>query len=775
MRIGLRLPSRLSLLHKLSLLNGLLLLLLALAIHMTPAPVIQTTLGGATVDIRADRAWVLLPRQCAQISWKLEETLSLSIDGNEKAGYGDMIFCPTLNATRLNFEIAAANGEARAYDLNIQDLPAAAVTCLIILALLLPALIAVYYVATMRLAAPAPINLRLVLGLGALLLALLLVQSARPFTIDDVLYRLRDVFTSPHWLAFGWVSAGLVFLPLVFQSLRRGRQPWLREEFVVGAAFLALLLLLYLPFGFDFVWQYEEWANQALFEGRPSKVANEAITRFWVLFQHPLATVTSVNPVIFHHLFHIAVATCKLLLLYGIARKFGVAPLYAFLFTALAMVYPVNAYLMSSRSVLIAFSVSALFAAAYLTLHFVEKPSRLRLTGIFLALFFNVGSYEIAFAIIALAPILWWWRRPRWTWRNVNLTAIWYLVPAAKLIYIALLANSNVKFYGAQLISEARGLERTALESISTYLDVVANTYFQTFARGWNEALASLQHNEWIVPTLAALLIAGVVATYLAKDSKASDFPSRRQAIVALLGGLLFILPSIAVLIFFERYQYELWRPYVYVPVGAAAVVISLLLLLVSPVKNFRLRQVVVVCLCLLLMIPTVSRLFVQHAHFVKSANSKAKVLSQIIEQVPYFDANARLVLVTGMSIESLDERGVFELWTSMLDSAIYVLYQEARPKVAFLCVVGERCSTNDIKVAENELRPDADYSETVMFRLNEDLSVELLRDLPAELGTTQNKTYNPERLIDTSAPIPPRARMILGDLLPENSAEERD
>ena len=131
---------------------------------------------------------------------------------------------------------------------------------------------------------------------------------------------------------------------------------------------------------------------------------------------------------------------------------------------------------------------------------------------------------------------LWWWRRPRWTWRNVNLTAIWYRVPAAKLIYLALLANSNVKFYGAQLISEARGLERTALESISTYLDVVANAHFQTFARGWDEALATLQHNEWIVPTLAALLFAGVVATCLAKDSKASDFPPRAGK---LLGDLL--------------------------------------------------------------------------------------------------------------------------------------------------------------------------------------------------------------------------------------------
>jgi len=274
---------------------------------------------------------------------------------------------------------------------------------------------------------------------------------------------------------------------------------------------------------------------------------------------------------------------------------------------------------------------------------------------------------------------------------------------------------------------------------------------------------------------LAALLIAGVVATYLAKDSKASDFPSRRQALVALLGALLFILPSIAVMMLFEHYQYELWRPYIYVPVGAAAVVISLLLLLVSPVKNFRLRQVVIVGLCLLLMVPTVSRLFVQHAHFVKSANSKAKVLSQIIERVPYFDANARLVLVTDMSKAAFEAHGISELWTNMLDSAIYLLYQKGRPEVSFLCRFRDHCSQTDVSIKLDKIENVTDFSNIVLFRLHDDLSVELLRQLPAELDSALNHTYNPERLIDTSAPIPPRARILLGDLLPENSAEERD
>ena len=757
-----RLTSRIPHVPALLVLNAVLLILLVTAILATPAPGFQTSFGGATVDIQADRAWVLFPRQCVNITWQLEGIKSLYIDENEKSDSGEMAFCPTLNATSLNIVFTAVTGETRVYDLNIQDLVAATATCLAILALLLPLLIACYYVATMRLIAPLPVNLPLILGLLALLLVFLLIQTAHPFTIDDFLNNLGNVYASSHWQAFGWISAGIIFIPLALQSFRHGLRKGLREDFVVIAAFFVLILLLYSPFGFDFIWQYEEWANQAFLEGRPSKVAGEVLTRYWLLFLYPLANVTGANPIVFHHLLHVAMATCKLVLLYSIVRKFDVAPLYSFLFTTLVMVYPVNSHLLSSQSLIHAFAMSAFLAAVFLSLLFMERPSRLRILGIYLALFFNVGTYENAYAVIALVPILWCWRRPRWTWRNVNLTAIWYLVPAAKLIYLFILDNSNLKFYGAQLISAAQRQEQTVLETISLYAGVVRNVYLQAFARGWDEAFASMYHNKWTMPTLVTLLLAGVLAVYLWRTSKASGFPSRRQMLLLLLGGLFFILPSIAVLMLFERYHNEFWRLYIYVPIGAAAVVISILLLLVSPIKNFRLRQAIFVGLILLLMIPAVSRLFVQHANFVKSANSKAAILRQITEQAPYFDPNASLMLVTGMSLESLERRGIFELWTSMLDSSIFILYQEARPKVAFLCIFGERCSTNDINVEKNFLQEVTDFSEIVIFRLNEDHSVELLHELPSEIGGTQNRTYNPTHLIDTSASIPTRVQIIL-------------
>ena len=412
MRTRLSLSPRFSLVPALLTLNTALLVLLALAILAMPAPGIQTGFGGATVDIRADRAWVLSPGQYVNITWQLEGIKSLYIDGQGKVGTDEMTFCPGIDATSLNFEVTAANGEARTYFLKFHYLPAATVSSLALLALMLPFIIACYYFATMRLAESPISGLSPLLALAALLLVCLLMQTVLSFTIDDALNGLGNLFTSQSWYLFGWVVAGLVFIPLAIQSLWHRWRSGFREDFIVIGAFFALILLLYLPFGFDFVWHWEEWVFQAFLEGRASRADSEVTSRFWLLMLYPLANILDANPIIFYHHLHIFLATSKLVLLYAIVRKFGVAPLYAFLFTMLSMVYPVNTLLMSSRSVLYAFSMSALFAAVYLTLLFMDKPSRLRLLGILLALLFNVGSYENAYMIIVIAPILWFWRSP---------------------------------------------------------------------------------------------------------------------------------------------------------------------------------------------------------------------------------------------------------------------------------------------------------------------------------------------------------------------------
>ena len=208
-------------------------------------------------------------------------------------------------------------------------------------------------------------------------------------------------------------------------------------------------------------------------------------------------------------------------------------------------------------------------------------------------------------------------------------------------------------------------------------------------------------------------------------------------------------MPAIGVLMWLEKYNRDPWRMYVYVPVGAAIAVSSLILLLALLFKNLRIRRAFVVGLHLLIVLPALARLHNQQAYYVDSANAKAKILLQIVEQAPAFEPDAQLILMTEMSGSGseLHRKGVGELRKNMLDGAAYILYGEARPLAAYLCVLGRPCSKDDIEIRRGHLEDTTDFSDIVLFRLHDDLSVELLRELPSELGGSSNDTYNPERL----------------------------
>lgn len=742
-------------------LAALFLLLLA-GIAGTPAPFIETEFGGASVEIAADRAWVLLPQGCVTISWDLEGILSIYIEDKGKIGWGEMIYCPSTNASSLVFDITAENGQLRAYELNIRYFPAAVAQSLVLLLLISPFLIASFYLATLRMTDPISLNTSPVLALLALLLFLVLVQTARAYTIGSLLGGLGNIFATRAWQTFGLVLAGLVFIPLIIEYCRQGIRKRLRADFLVIGVFVVFILLLYLPYGFDSIGQKEEWISRAFLEGRPSRMSREVLMRFFAFFEYSLAEILDSDSFAGLHLLHFLMFCGKLILFYVILRRLRVDKLSAFVTTIVFMVYPVNSSLMSLRSLPLSLSTLTLLAAINLALDYLREPGRLRLLSVWLALILTLTVHENAFAIILVIPLLWLLRGPRKTWQNFNMTVIWYLVPAFKIVYLLILASGGLRFYGIYYVVGPVRADRNILESVIYYADVIAGVYRQTLWDGWREAITVMGENTYLAHTLIAVALTAIVMLLLAIDKRASALPSRRAALFWLVGGLIYILPSIGVGMWIDKYHTEFWRLYVNVPFGASIAFFGLLLLLTEPIRLSRIRKTLVIVVSLLLILLATSRLFVQHAYFNDRANAKASVLLGIVEQVPHYDSNARLVLVTNMSHDKLSELGIDELWTHMFDSAIYLLYGEGRPMVSSLCILGEACSTNDIDVRLGYLDVDTDYSDIVIFRLNDDLSVELLPELPPELGWPNNDTYNPERLIDTSAPVPPRALTML-------------
>lgn len=405
-----------------------------------------------------------------------------------------------------------------------------------------------------------------------------------------------------------------MYVPLVTQSLVRGIKRKAVTDLAVIASFLFVVILLYLPFGINSVPHWEGWIIQAFLEGKPSTTSAELATRSWNLIPHALDSVITSDSFAGYHLVHVLMFWGKLVCLYGVFRRLNVVPYMAFLVTMLFMVYPVNSLLISLRSYPLTFNELSLLVATYLTLEFREKPTRLRLAGIWLALVFHVTSYEAGYVIVLFIPVLWWWRSCKLTWSNINVTAVWYLFPFAKVVYLMLLAVGSSSFYGAHLLGDALDSGSTILESVGYFSDIIARVYLQTFVFGWQEAVSSIADNSWMTPTLAVIAVTGITAAFLTRHVRADVFPPRRQMAFTLGSGLLLILPSIGVLMWLEKHYRDLWRMYIYVPVGAAITVFGLILLISTVFRETRFRKGAMICLCLLVMVPGLSRLFVSHA-----------------------------------------------------------------------------------------------------------------------------------------------------------------
>ncbi len=738
-----------------------LFLLLVLAIAGTPAPSIETTLGDASVEIAADRAWVLLPGQCVTIQWQIAEELRVSVNNQDVDNIGEIGYCPSLRPASPEFHLFSAIGDQQTLSLGIRYLPAELGRCSLLLAILVLFGLAIYFQVTVRLCAPIPFGIGQGMSLLALLLLCLLFQTGDMFRIELLLDGISRVFSSPAWHAFGLLLSGLILIPLVFQSLREGIKESRREDFVAFVSFLSFLLLLYLPFGFDSVGHWEEWVFRSYLESEQSGASPELVSRFWILVPKVLANIISSQSFFGYHLVNFLMFWGRLALFYGILRKLKMAPLHAFLTAILFMVYPVNTGLMSLRHFLMNARVLSLLAAVFFCLEFVENPSRLRLAGVWMALLLNVGSYEAGYAIIAVIPLL-WWRRLRWTWKNVNITFIWYLFPVAKVVYLLLISLESRQFYGSTWVSNPQETQSFALDSIAFYAGIIESVYRQTFWYGWREALSLISQSAWIMPVIASLMLTGIVATILARGENTLWFSSRRQIAYASLAALLFVIPAVGVLMWLEKYNSDLRRMYIFVPAGASIAVFGLILMAASVIKHIQLRKAFIISLCLMAMFPALVRLYEQHAYFDRSANNKARILLQIVEQAPAIDANADVIILTEMLGTELRAKGVSEMRTGMLNSAIAVLYDHEGPNLTFVCIIDKRCFKDELGLLAFHLRDDTDFSDIVIFRLNEDLSVELLRELPPELGGASNASYKPDRLIDTSAPIPPRALTML-------------
>ena len=708
--------------------------LLAFAILSKPTPRIETEFGGATVQMSLDRGWVSGIGDCVILEWDVEGIKSIYIDNEGEIGWGEKAFCPTADANILEIGITAQDGTRRLFQLDVIYLPNFIVYLLGFVGTTFTLIFALYYFLTHRLDKPF---LWWWLALAAALILIGgLLRLSDSALVADALSLLRSLFTHRYWQVFGVVLAGIIYLPLIVQAARRNLKNKARSDFIVIGGFLLFIFLLYLPFGFESIGHREEWFIHAYLEDRPSQftLERELASRFWGIIPHTLAYIIDSESFFGYHLVNLLMLWGKLVLLYGILRQFRIPRLYAFLITMLFMVYPVNSGLMTLRSLPMQFSMISLLAAVYLVFDYQKHPTRLGLLGIWLGLLFNVSSNESAYAIILVIPLLWWLRRRALTWKNFNLTAIWYIFPALKAAYMLLLTGANQPFYRSNILGYALDSESVAPNIFSKFAVDMANVYHHAFVDGWQRAWSAMGQNTYMALTAAMLALVGGLAWHLSREDTA--FPSIKQIVLSLVSGLLFTVPAVGVLIWIERYIGDPWRMYFYVPIAAAIAVFSLIALLTAFIARPRYRNATVIILCIILMFPALSRLLLQHERFVDIANKKAIALHDILEAAPQAKSDTALILITEMSEEQFRATAIADLgFRGLVNSIFRTLYAPAPAQVA-LCLTESQCPyPRDF--LERHLQ------NMLLIKIHEDLSVELIEQPSVHFGFGSDSTYD--------------------------------
>ncbi len=733
-----------------------LVVILALAIWLSPAPKLTIAYNGSVVEVFADRALVLLPGDCARIRWEFDSKLPIHIDGVEWRESGEQQFCPQVFAPSPKIELTDhRQGVYLSPRLDIFYLPDVVVNVLALAALGFFPLMAAYYLWTNSLDKRPPLR-TIFLAMLALCLCLAALRlMGLPLVIESALAIMREWLTSTAWQYFGVATAIVLYLSLAIQALRQGLKHRRIADFVVVSSFLALIGLLYLPFGFDTIGQWEEWYGRGFFEGYyRRRLYTELAYRSWLLLPQALGYLIDTESFAGFNMSFALFLWGKLAMFYGIMRHLGLRQLCAFLITMLFCVYPVDSGLMNLRSMALQFSFLNLLGAIYLVLHYMRNPTLTGLAGVLLALALSVGAYEAQYALILVIPLLWWVRIRRPRWREVNLTVIWYLAPALKLIYLVLLVLTGRGFYRSNYVYAGTEFSDNLIPDT---IDNLLAVYRRTFVLGWSDALADLGRTNWLPLTFAMVALSAVVAWYLWKrePSQSYVYVNERKTLLAFLTGTLLIGPAVGVLIWFNYYSQDLWRLYLHVPGPAAIAFFSLIALLASRIPRERFRDPAIMILCFLFIVPGVSRLILQHEHFVLSANNKRRVLQQIVEIAPELKSETRVLVLSDMPRDVRLSKHIEELKSNMIGSALYVVYGGGVSGLGSMCLSAENCYL---------ISDWADHlSDTLVFLLRDDLSLELVKEPATIFSEFDDQTYDVTRLYNPDAPLPQRAYTMLG------------
>lgn len=524
---------------------------------------------------------------------------------------------------------------------------------------------------------------------------------------------------------------------------------------------LTLIALIWLPFGLKRPDRMEGWVLMDHLEQHNSPISQnlDGTGRPLLLLSWFVAHLLDANSFFGANVLLIALLAGKGAALYAILRRFN-TPTFAFMTAALFVIYPSDTGVVDTRVLNIHSAIFGYLLAVYLFVTLWERTGLSRLiavVGLWLLLTISLATYEIAYPLVALTPLLQLCLR-RSTWQRIIAAGVWYVCPLFYGVYFLIAQRGTLPTYQGRLLqSGLSGLSSGQL------LAGIVGAYRRNFWDGWLASIRSASSEYVGLCILAAVMICAVGWLCSRLGGSALQFAPRRRYLALTLIGLLIValgfLPYIP-----TPLRTETWRVFLYASIGAALCVTAMAALVTSYLPASRLAFVALVSL---LIAVGMRAAFDQQRQFAENSLAQQRILAAIITQAPKIKPNT-LVLLLG---DAGDWGTSQAFWANFyFDSAVRIAYADeslwARtcyPNAGMWGDWHDQCQFMDDRILISgggfKGQTSVSYDKVIAFRYSSEYGAVLLRQLPSVYRPgIASAFYDPQKVVDFDSPLPLRA-----------------
>jgi len=549
---------------------------------------------------------------------------------------------------------------------------------------------------------------------------------------------------------------------------------------VAFSALAALVLTLWLPFGWKVTGLYEEWFYMSYTDaGGPLRMlydppSNES---YRPMNFAPYVLGYLLTPSSFLGL-NIIAALCLLgkgTAMYSLVRRLVPDnPALALVSSALLVIYPADRGLLTLRTTNIHAGVFLLLAALNLLVAASQRFRWTTLLAMLIAESIALATYDGGILLSFYGPVLLVWLRNGIDKRLVAVAALWWAVSISFLFHLILTLRDPAS-YAAELLARSDLGNTHFMEILRSWIYSVTRAYLRNFGTGWYQAFRGLEWQDPYLQLSAGLTVFVIIPAiwlHARRDEEGKPVVDTRRYLVLACLGVVAVLPGFGTYLP-TVWRNSSWRVFLYSSIGAALAVGVVCFLFAQLFGQWR-RRVFVGLTSLLIGIATVQAL-AQHQGYFEYSQRQQQILAQIVSRAPHFEPGTTVLLVDRTPTAAYKAWSMCSVVSNCLEWALRYIYRDHSLQ-AMYCAPGyhprrqfsEECrfEAHGVTVSYihrgsmREMSPSSPYASLVVFE-NSIRGLSLLNDIGGYNSEAGVNGYDPGRRIDARSPVPPRAHTV--------------